>query len=142
VSHRPPSQNINVVATGFLTYRSKCALWAESSKKQKRVYSIKDNTIAFWFTNGYGKLEPPKEETLNEFVSKRFERFYQIFLAQYLKKTGETVTKTGRWWGQVEVNPDKFKTREIDVISETQTNLYIGECKWTNKKPFGLSLID
>jgi len=103
-------------------------------RSKKGVYSIKDNTIAFWFTSVYGKLEPPREETLNEFVSKRFEIFCRAFLAQYLKGVGETVIRVGRWWGQVEVNPGKFEDREIDVVVETQTSLYIGECKWTNKK--------
>ncbi len=103
-------------------------------RSKKGVYSIKDNTIAFWFANVYGKLEPPKEETLNEFISRRFEIFCKDFLEQYLKGKGESVIRTGRWWGQAEVNPKQFEDREIDVIVETETSLYVGECKWTNKK--------
>jgi AAA+ ATPase superfamily predicted ATPase len=102
-------------------------------RSKKGVYLIKDNTIAFWFSNVYGKLEPPKEETLNQFISRRFELFCRDFLAGYLKVHGERVVGTGRWWGQVEVN-GQFEDREIDVIVETETCLYVAECKWTNKK--------
>ncbi len=103
-------------------------------RSKKGVYSIKDNTVAFWFTNVYGKVEPPKEEMLNEFISRRFERFCQDFLEQYLKGRGETVIRTGRWWGQVQVRPGEFEGREIDAIVETETALFAAECKWTNKK--------
>lgn len=103
-------------------------------RSKKGVYFIKDNTIAFWFAHVYGKLEPPKEETLNEFISRRFEMFCQDFLAHYLKAQGESIIRTGRWWGQAEVRPRKFEEREIDVVVETEKSLYVGECKWTNKK--------
>lgn len=104
----------------------------QSSKKG--VYSIKDNTIAFWFNNVYGKQAPPSEEELNEFVSRRFEIFCKDFLAEYLKGKGERVVKTGRWWGQTQVKPKEFEEREIDVIVETKNSIFVGECKWTNKK--------
>ena len=103
-------------------------------RSKKGVYSIKDNTIAFWFNNVYGKLVPPSEEELNEFVSRRFEMFCKDFLAEYLKGKGESVVKTGRWWGQTEVKPREFEEREIDVIVETKNSIFVGECKWTNKK--------
>ena len=103
-------------------------------RSKKGVYSIKDNTIAFWFKNVYGKMTPPKEEELNEFISKRFEIFCKDFLTEYLKNKGENIVKTGRWWGQTEVKPKNFENREIDLIVETQNNIFIGECKWTNKK--------
>ncbi len=103
-------------------------------RSKKGVYSIKDNTIAFWFSNVYGKLEPPTEEVLNEFISKRFEILCRDFLTEYLKNIGENIIRTGKWWGKVEVTPGKFEDREIDLLVETNTCLYIGECKWTNKK--------
>jgi AAA+ ATPase superfamily predicted ATPase len=103
-------------------------------RSKKGVYSIKDNTIAFWFNNVYGKQAPPSEEELNEFVSRRFELFCKDFLAEYLKGKGESVVKTGRWWGQTEVKPKEFEQREIDVIVETKNSIFVGECKWTNKK--------
>ena len=103
-------------------------------RSKKGVYSIKDNTIAFWFNNVYGKLTPPSEEKLNEFISRRFEIFCKDFLTEYLKGKGESVVRTGRWWGQAEVRPREFEEREIDVIVETKNRIFVGECKWTNKK--------
>jgi hypothetical protein len=103
-------------------------------RSKKGVYSIKDNTTAFWFHNVYGKLAPPSEEELNEFISRRFEMFCKDFLAEYLKAKGENVVRTGRWWGQTEVRPGKFEERDIDIIVETKNSSFVGECKWTNKK--------
>ena len=103
-------------------------------RSKKGVYSIKDNTIAFWFNNVYGKLAPPSAEKLNEFISTRFEIFCKDFLTEYLKVKGENVVGTARWWGQTEVRPREFEEREIDVIVETKNSIFVGECKWTNKK--------
>jgi uncharacterized protein len=103
-------------------------------RSKKGVYSIKDNTIAFWFNTVYGKLAPPSEEKLNEFISRRFEIFCKDFLKEYLKGNGESVVRTGRWWGQTEVRPGEFEEREIDIIVETKNSIFVGECKWTNKK--------
>ena len=104
------------------------------SRSKKGVYSIKDNTIAFWFDNVYGKLAPPSQEELNEFISRRFELFCKDFLVEYLKGRGESIVRSGRWWGQVEVRTSVFAEREIDVIVETKNCVFVGECKWTNKK--------
>jgi AAA+ ATPase superfamily predicted ATPase len=103
-------------------------------RSKKGIYSIKDNTIAFWFAHVYGKLEPPSDEAINEFVSRRFETFCRDFFVEYLKRKGETVIRTGRWWGPVEVRPKEFEEREIDFIVETSSSMFFGECKWTNKK--------
>lgn len=103
-------------------------------RSKKGVYSIKDNTIAFWFNKVYGKLATPSEEQLNEFISRRFEIFCKDFLIEYLKGKGESIVETGRWWGQIEVKPKEFEEREIDVIVETKNSIFVGECKWTNKK--------
>lgn len=108
-------------------------------RSKKGLYSIKDNTIAFWFAHVYGKTEQPNEEMINEFVSKRFEMFCKDFLAAYLKGKGEKVIRAGRWWGQVEVTPNRFEEKEIDFVTETESCMYFAECKWTNKK---ISLMD
>lgn len=106
-------------------------------RSKKGLYSIKDNAVAFWFAHVYGKLEPPKEDKINEFVSKRFEMFCKDFFIEYLKSKGESVIRNGSWWGKVEVKPNEFEDKEIDFIAETQESLYFAECKWTNKKtPF------
>jgi uncharacterized protein len=103
-------------------------------RSKKGVYLIKDNAIAFWFSSVYGKLAAPSEEVLNEFISKRFEIFCKDFLAHYLTGRGISVIRTGRWWGQMEVKPKEFEEREIDVIVEANSCIFVGECKWTNKK--------
>jgi AAA+ ATPase superfamily predicted ATPase len=103
-------------------------------RSKKGLYSIKDNAVAFWFAHVYGKLEPPKEDKINDFVSKRFKMFCKDFFVEYLKSKGESVIRTGSWWGQLEVKPNEFEDKEIDFIAETQESLYFAECKWTNKK--------
>ena len=52
----------------------------------------------------------------------------------YLRKRGEQIIASGRWWGSVEVEKDKHEQREIDLIVETNRSLYIGECKWNSEK--------
>ena len=56
------------------------------------------------------------------------------FLISWLSAHGEQVIRSGRWWGIVEVGKGKFDKREIDLIVETDTNLYVGECKWSSNK--------
>lgn len=102
-------------------------------RSKKGVYSIKDDLLAFWFTSVYGKFRQPSEKELNDFVSRRFEPFCRDFLVEYLAGRNETVTKTGRWWGQIGTAPGTFEQREIEVVVETGQNLYVGECKWANK---------
>jgi uncharacterized protein len=103
-------------------------------RSKKGIYSIKENAIAFWFAHVYGKLEPPREDAINEFVSKRFEMFCKNFFVQYLRSKGENIIRAGRWWGQVELKPKEFEDREIDFVVETPNSMFFGECKWTNKK--------
>ena len=34
----------------------------------------------------------------------------------------------------METGNGKFEQREIDIIVETETHLYVGECKWSSSK--------
>jgi len=104
------------------------------SRSKKGVYSIKDNLIAFWFAHVYGKTTYPTDLELDEFVSRRFEFFCAEFLADFLRNAGERLIRTGRWWGQVRTEDGTFEQREIDIVAETNENLYLGECKWTREK--------
>jgi hypothetical protein len=97
------------------------------------MYIIKDNLLAFWFSHVYGKDQPPSQEQLNMFVSKRFELLCMDFMSKLLQQKGESIVKRGKWWGHVEVEKGKFEQREIDLIIETDKMLYIGECKWTDR---------
>ncbi len=103
-------------------------------RSKKGIYVIKDNLLAFWFSYVYGKTVVPGRNELNNFFSKRFEFLCSEFLADWLCTKGERVTKTGRWWGSIEVEKGKFEQREIDLIIETNKAFYIGECKWSDNK--------
>ncbi len=103
-------------------------------RSKKGIYLIRDNLLAFWFSLVYGKLQQPSTEALNTFVGKRFELMCADFLMTYLRKRGEHIIASSRWWGSVEVEKGKHEQREIDLIVETNRCLYIGECKWSSKK--------
>ena len=103
-------------------------------RSKKGMYIIKDNLLAFWFSHVYGKDQPPSQEQLNVFVSKRFELLCMDFMSKLLQQKGESIVKRSKWWGHVEVETGKSEQREIDLIIETDKTLYIGECKWTDRK--------
>ena len=103
-------------------------------RSKKGIYRIKDNLLAFWFSNVYGKTRPPSKVEFDLFISKRFELLSMDFFTNWLDKKGEQIVKTGRWWGSVEIEKRKFEQLEIDLIVETDKAIYIGECKWTNEK--------
>lgn len=103
-------------------------------RSKKGLYFIQDNMLAFWFSRVYGKRSSPTQDDLNFSISRRFEILCREFLANYLDKNGERVKRTGKWWGNVEVEKGKFEQREIDVVVETEKTLYFGECKWTDRK--------
>lgn len=102
-------------------------------RSKKGLYVLKDNLLAFWFTSVYGKTQPPASVELNLFTSKRFELLCTVFLAGWLDKKGKRVVKTGKWWGNVEIEKRVFEQREIDLIIETDKELYLAECKWSDK---------
>jgi len=103
-------------------------------RSKKGVYVIRDNLLAFWFSFVYGKEQVPDKGQLNAFLGKRFEFLCRNYLSRFLQNKGERIEKTGMWWGSVEIEKGKFEQREIDLIVETDKALYIGECKWTEKK--------
>jgi AAA+ ATPase superfamily predicted ATPase len=103
-------------------------------RSKKGLYFIQDNTLAFWYSKVYGKRDSPTQHDLDFFISKRFEILCREFLADNLKKKSERVKRTGKWWGNVEVEKGKFEQRDIDVVVETEKTLYTGECKWTEGK--------
>ena len=103
-------------------------------RSKKGLYFIQDNTLAFWFSRVYGKRTSPTQDEFNLFISRRFEILCREFLADYLDKKDERVQKTGKWWGNIEIEKAKFEQRDIDLIVDTEKTLYFGECKWTDKK--------
>jgi AAA+ ATPase superfamily predicted ATPase len=103
------------------------------ARSKKGLYVIQDNTLAFWFSEVYGKPSVPSKEQLSVFIGKRFEILCREFLTMYLVGKGERLLGAGKWWGSVKVG-DKFEQREIDVLVETDKAIYCGECKWTEQK--------
>ena len=103
------------------------------SRSKKGQYENNDNMLAFWFSQVYGKLTQPTEHELNSFVARRFERLSRDVLIDYAKARGERPISAGRWWGTIEVDGEHQQS-EIDVVVDTNKTLYLGECKWTEKK--------
>lgn len=109
--------------------------FGENPKRSKKGrYIVKDNLLSFWFSFVYGRHLPPRDSELSEFVSRRFELLSEEFLINWLSAHGDQVVRSGRWWGIVETGNGKFEQREIDIIVETETHLYVGECKWSSSK--------
>ena len=128
------SKYIQALQTDFKLIERQVPFGDNPRRSKKGRYTIKDNLLSFWFSLVYGKRMPPKDSELNEFVSRRFELFSEDFLINWLTARGENVTGSGRWWGTVEVEKGRFEQREIDLVVETDTHLYLGECKWSSRK--------
>jgi hypothetical protein len=103
------------------------------ARSKKGLYFIQDNTLAFWFSEVYGKPSVPSKQELSAFIGKRFEILCRQCLARYLAVNGERTLWVGKWWGPVKVR-EKSEQREIDVVVETDKAIYFGECKWTDQK--------
>lgn len=54
-------------------------------------------------------------------------------MATYLVGKGERLIEVGKWWGLVKVW-GRFEPWEIDVVIETNKEIYCTECKWTEQK--------
>lgn len=104
-----------------------------ATRSKKGLYFIHDNTLAFWFSLVYGKLNAPSKEALNIFTGQRFEILCRQFLSEYLTKRGEQPIEVGKWWGTLKLGK-RCEAREIDIVVETEKTLYLSECKWTDQK--------
>ena len=103
------------------------------ARSKKGLYFIVDNTLAFWFSEVYGKLTTPLKEELTSFIGKRFEMLCWQFLCEFLIERGERLLAAGKWWGAVKVK-GRSEQREIDIVIETDKAIYVGKCKWTQHK--------
>ncbi len=99
--------------------------------KQKPRYYISDEYLKFYFRYLHrykdiiyrGLRKETLDRILNTFdqhVSFTFEKIAQQYM---LRKFN--LEKVGRWW---------HKNIEIDLVGFKENTLYVGECKWTNKK--------
>ncbi len=128
------SKYIAALQNDFRLLRRTVPFGQNPSRSKKGIYLIKDNLLAFWFSMVYGKEVPPSVEDVNLFVSRRFELLCMDFMIGVLRKRGEQVRRSGRWWGNVEVEAGRFEQREIDLVIETERNIYVGECKWSGER--------
>ncbi|SHH27744.1 ATP-binding protein [Thermosipho atlanticus] len=99
--------------------------------RKKAFYYINDEYLRFYFRYIYpyqemiyrglgNKLLEKIKFTISQHASFTFEKISK----QYFKKhTG--VEKAGRWWDA---------GNKIDIVGIKDNILYVGECKWTNKK--------
>lgn len=125
------SKYIQALRSDFRLITRSVPFGESATRSKKGRYEIKDNLLSFWFTHVYGRNQPPSETVLNLFVSKRFEFLAEDFLLKWINRNGERVVRSGRWWGAVHLDDGKYEQREIDVIVETESHLYVAECKWT-----------
>jgi len=145
VSMNEISQRLGIRSTTLMKYMhalqhdfrlvERVVPFGENPVRSKRgLYSISDNTLAFWFSLVYGKRSAPTGDELRSFIGRRFEALCREFLVSILEREGERVVRAGKWWGSVEVERGKFEQREIDLVVETDRALYLGECKWVDQQ--------
>ncbi len=128
------SKYIQALQTDYKLVERQVPFGDNPKRSKKGKYFITDNLLSFWFSLVYGKRLPPMDFEYNDFVGRRFELLCQDFLIDWLYAHGERAVRSGRWWGIVEVEKGKFEQREIDLVLETDTHLYVGECKWSSSK--------
>jgi AAA+ ATPase superfamily predicted ATPase len=99
--------------------------------KRKPRYHLSDEYLRFYFRYIHPHKELIYRGLINEALEKISTTFdqhvsftFEKIVRQYMiRKVG--VEKTGRWWS---------KDVEIDIVGIKGNTLYVGECKWSNKK--------
>ncbi|MHB8395875.1 MAG: ATP-binding protein [Thermoplasmataceae archaeon] len=134
IRHTTLSKYIQALRSDFRLITRRVPFGENPARSKKGRYEIRDNLLSFWFAHVYGRNRPPSEAELNLFVSKRFELLAEDFLLKWLDRNGERVVRSGRWWGPVHLDDGKYEQREIDLIVETESHMYIAECKWTGNR--------
>lgn len=105
-------------------------------KSKRSIYKINDNFIRFWFRFVYpnkDQIEIGNTDYVLNLIKRNFVDNHLSFVYEDVCKEivsndkALKIDKIGKWWD---------KEEEIDIvgISSIQKKLYIGECKWTNKK--------
>jgi AAA+ ATPase superfamily predicted ATPase len=130
-----------------LVYRSVPATETQPEKSKKGIYRISDFFLRFWFRYVHpyqnmldlgmadGILENCVRPTFEQFVGYAFEDAARSYIAR-LARNGTLSflpERIGSWWDQ---------SGEIDVvaISETDSALLVGECKWS-VNPIGTNIL-
>jgi len=108
------------------------------NKSKKGLYFIKDNFFRFWFSyvlpyrsqlelgnSNYTMLKI--KENFSGFVAKVYEDLSVEYMLKYYP-----LLKAGRWWN---------KDEEIDVVGVGEEFMFVGECKYSNKK-VGIDILE
>ena len=141
------SEKLNVKQTGLTNYlktlieieilrREVPITETNPEKSKKSIYKINDNFIRFWFRFIYPNRDQIEmgntEYVLNlikrNFVDNHVSYVYEDVCREMMicdKKIH--VDKVGKWW-------DKEDEIEVVGIDNDSKILYVGECKFTNKK--------
>ena len=105
-------------------------------KSKKSIYKINDNFIRFWFRFVYpnrdqieiGNVDYVLNLIKRNFIDNHVSFIYEDVCKEILFSDKKYhIDKIGKWWD---------KDDEIDVvgIDDKSKTLYVGECKFTNKK--------
>lgn len=141
------SDKLNVKQTGLTNYlktlieieilrREVPITETNPEKSKKSIYKINDNFIRFWFRFIYPNRDQIEmgntDYVLNlikrNFIDNHVSYVYEdVCREMMLSEKKIHVDKVGKWWD---------KEDEIDVVSIDNDSkiLYVGECKFTNKK--------
>jgi len=117
----------------------------EKNTSRKAIYYIRDNLFRFWYTFVFPNLSLIEtgmtEELLNKKIADGLSKYlglaFENICREYLSHKsvrGELpfrITKLGKWWGN---NPATKKEEEIDLLGLGDSQVLIGECKWTNAR--------
>jgi AAA+ ATPase superfamily predicted ATPase len=110
------------------------------SKSKRGLYFIKDHFFRFWFryvlpyrsaleVGDTGYVMDIIKSTFHLFVSRAFE---QVCMDRLLQDRPVEIQKVGRWWN---------KNEEIDIVTLTDSEVLLGECKWW-QEPVGLNVLE
>lgn len=148
------SDKLNVKQTGLTNYlktlieieiikREVPITETNPEKSKKSIYKINDNFIKFWFRFIYpnrDQIEMGNNEYVLDLIKRNFVDNHVSYVYEevckelMLSEKKIHIDKVGKWWD---------KNDEIDIVGIDNTSkiIYVGECKFTNKK-VGLSVLN
>ena len=114
--------------------------YGESIEKSRNTrYVIRDNLMSFYFKYIYphrgliikGDDDDPLEKIKQDY-DRYLGRLYEKLVKENIHKLGLPVEKYGRWW---------HKGKEIDIIAESEDELFKFEVKWSSLDSSDISKI-
>ncbi|MFW6142395.1 MAG: ATP-binding protein [Candidatus Saliniplasma sp.] len=114
--------------------------YGESIERSRNTrYEIQDNLMSFYFKYIYphrGLIIKGNEADILERIRQDYDRYigrlYEKLVKENIYKLGLPVIEYGRWW---------HKGKEIDIISESEDELFKWEIKWSNLSKSDISKI-